>query len=99
MAAGQGPGKGKTNNPKGRPPGIQNRTTQESKEFLQKILFAEFDHIQESLMKIRAEDHEKYINSLSKMLAFIMPKQTDITTGGDKLPAIPITGMQIIPDE
>lgn len=80
-----GPGKGKTNNKKGRTPGTQNRTTKEAKEFLQMILYAEFDNIQTSLTKIREVDPPKYIDSLSKLLTYILPKQTDITSDGEKL--------------
>ena len=78
--------KGKTNNPKGRPVGIENRTTKEAKEFLQAILYAEFDNIQASLQRAREDNDTKYLDSLVKLLSFIMPKQTDITSGGEKLP-------------
>jgi hypothetical protein len=81
-----GPGKGKTNNPNGRPKGTPNKTTQEAKEFLQAILYDEFDNIKDSLARARADNDARYIDALVKLLAFIMPKQTDITTGGDKLP-------------
>lgn len=81
-----GPGKGRTNNPNGRKKGSQNRTTQEAKELLQKILYNQFDYILEALEKIRDVDPPKYIDSIQRLLTYVMPKQTDITTGGDKLP-------------
>lgn len=75
----------------GRKPGTPNRTTVEAREFLQSILYAEFDNIQTSLQNIRENESEaKYIDSLNKMLSFILPKQTDITTGGEKINRPPI---------
>jgi hypothetical protein len=73
----KGPGKGNTNNPSGKPKGTLNRTTKESKEFLKQILFAEFDNIQESLKNARSESDSKYIDLLSKLLQFVMPKQIE----------------------
>jgi hypothetical protein len=81
-----GPGKGRTNNSRGKPRGTLNRTTKEAREFLQSILYAEFDNIVDTLSKIREVDPPKYIDSIQKLLVYVMPKQTDITTGGDKLP-------------
>ena len=71
----------------GRSEGTPNRTTKEAREFLQAVLFAEFDNIKDSLQKIRKNEGEaKYIDSLNKMLSYILPKQTDVTSGGEKLP-------------
>ena len=78
-----GPGKGNTNNPSGRPAGIPNRTTKEAKEFLQQILFAEFDNIQASLKNAREESDTKYIDLLSKMLQFVLPKQAETEHSGN----------------
>jgi hypothetical protein len=78
----RGPGKGKTNNPLGKPKGTENRTTKESKEFLKQILFAEFDNIQASLKNARQESDSKYIDLLSKLLQFVLPKQVENESSG-----------------
>ena len=79
----RGPGKGKSNNPAGKPKGTQNRTTKESKEFLKAILFAEFDNIQESLKNARQESDSKYIDLLTKLLQFVLPKQVEADAKGE----------------
>ena len=73
----RGPGKGNTNNPKGKPKGTPNRTTKEAKEFLKNILYAEFDNIQASLKNARNESDSKYIDLLTKLLQFVLPKQVE----------------------
>lgn len=69
--------KGHTGNPNGRPKGIPNRTTKEAKEFLKQILFAEFDNIQASLERARSKSDANYIDLLSKLLQFVIPKQAE----------------------
>jgi hypothetical protein len=67
----------------GRGKGSQNRNTKESKEFLKQILFAEFDNIQGSLKNARDESDSKYIDLLSKMLQFVLPKQVESEHSGN----------------
>jgi len=67
----------------GRKPGVPNRTTKEAKEFLQQILYAEFDNIQNSLKNAREESDSKYIDLLSKLLQFVLPKQAEEEHSGD----------------
>ena len=61
----------------GKVKGTPNRTTKESKEFLKQILFAEFDNIQDSLKRAREESDSKYIDLLSKLLQFVLPRQAE----------------------
>lgn len=61
----------------GRTAGTPNRTTKEAKDFLKQILYAEFDNIQASLKKAREESDSKYIDLLTKLLQFVLPKQVE----------------------
>lgn len=79
----RGPGKGKTNNPAGKPKGTPNRTTKEAKEFLQQILYAEFDNIKESLARAREESDSKYIDLLTRLLQFVLPRQVEAEAKGE----------------
>ena len=66
----------------GRPKNVPNRTTKEAKEFLKQILYAEFDNIQASLNNARNESDSKYIDLLTKLLQFVLPKQSEESHGG-----------------
>ena len=80
MAVGQGPGKGKTNNPAGKPKGTQNRTTKEARELLEKILFGQIDNINDSLNTLRKDSDAKYLDSISKLFTYVLPKKMDVTS-------------------
>lgn len=69
----------------GRKPGSTNKTTSEAKQLLQNILFEEFDNIKESLQKVRLENDGKYLDSLSRLFAYVLPKQTDLSIDGEKI--------------
>jgi hypothetical protein len=80
-----GPGKGKTNNPNGRPKGSKNRTTKEARELLESILFGQIDNINEALDTIRELDPPKYLDACSKLFTYVLPKKNDITTDGERI--------------
>jgi hypothetical protein len=61
----------------GRVTGTPNRTTAEAKDFLKQVVFSEFDNIKESLAKARAESDSKYIDLLTRLLSFVLPKQVE----------------------
>lgn len=82
----KGPGKGKTNNPKGRPAGVQNRTTKETKALLEQILLGQVDNIQSALESLIDKDPAKYLDACSKLFTYVLPKKTDITSGDEPLP-------------
>ena len=69
----------------GRQKGTPNRTTKEAREFLESIVFGHFDSIDEVLKNMKDEDKAKYIDALNKLLQYILPKKTDITTGDEPL--------------
>lgn len=70
--------KGQTNNYKGRPKGIPNRTTAEVRGMLEKILFGQIENIGEALETVRQADPPKYLEMCSKLFAFVLPKRTEI---------------------
>ena len=80
----RGPGKGKSNNPAGKPKGTQNRTTKEAKALLNEIMFGQIDNIAQSLDNIREESDYRYIDAITKLFSFVLPKHTDIELTGDK---------------
>lgn len=80
-----GPGKGKTNNPNGRKKGVPNRTTTEARELLEQILYGQLENIQLALSELKDKDIGKYVESCSRLFAYVLPKKTDITTGGESI--------------
>jgi hypothetical protein len=80
-----GPGKGKSNNLKGKPKGTLNRTTKEARELLEQILLGQVDNIKEALEKLKINDPARYLDSCSKLFTYVLPKKSDITTGGEKI--------------
>jgi hypothetical protein len=89
--------KGKSGNPDGKVPGTLSHTTKEAKAFLNNIVFDELENIKESLHEIRTKDHARYLDCVAKLLAFVIPRKTDLTS--DDKPVQPITGIQIILDD
>jgi hypothetical protein len=82
---GKGFQKGIASNPKGKKPGTRNRTTKEAKELLEQILLGEIDNIKSALASVKKKDPAKYLDSCSKLFTYVLPKKSDITTGGEKL--------------
>jgi hypothetical protein len=80
-----GPGKGNTNNPNGRPSGVPNRTTKEAKEILEQVLLGQVDNIKEALQEVKKSDPGKYLDACSKLFTYVLPKKTDISSGGEKI--------------
>jgi hypothetical protein len=70
----------------GRKTGTENKSTKEAKEILNKILFDELPNIKEALNEVRGKSKIQYLDILSKLLVYSLPKKTDLTTDDDKLP-------------
>ena len=81
----RGPGKGNTNNPKGKPPGTLNRTTKEAKELLEQILLGQVDNIKAALETVLVKDAGRYLDSCSKLFTYVLPRKTDVTSGDEPL--------------
>lgn len=72
--------KGKSGNPKGKPKGAEAKTTREAKEIFISIMQGEVNNIKTALDKIRSKDPAKYLDVLSKMFPYFLPKKVDVTT-------------------
>lgn len=70
---------------KRKPKGALNRTTKEAHELFMSIMNGQVENIEMALMKIYANDPEKYINALSRLLQYYIPRKSDVTTDGDKI--------------
>jgi hypothetical protein len=81
----RGPGKGNTNNPKGRTKGSPNKTTKEARELLEQILLGQVDNIKTALEAIKIKDPAKYLDACSKLFTYVLPKKTDITSDGERI--------------
>ena len=81
----RGPGKGNTNNPKGRVPGVPNKTTAEMKEIINSIVGGQLGNVTATLDSLRETDPDKYLNMLVKLMEFVVPKKRDITSDDESL--------------
>ena len=54
---------------------------------MDKVLFGEMRNIKAALNEIRKNDKAKYIDCLSKLLNYSLPKKTDLTSHDEPLPA------------
>lgn len=77
----------KAGNNFGRPKGAQSKTTKEAKELFISIMQGEVSNIQDALTKVRKKDPARYLDTISRLFPYFMPKQLDITTEGQSFPA------------
>lgn len=77
---------------KGKPKGAVNRTTKESKQLLEQILFGQVDNIEAAFNKLQ-KDPARYLDACSKLFAYILPKKTDVTS--DNKPIIQLPTIEI----
>ena len=91
--------KGQSGNPKGMPKGIKNKTTQEMKVILNNVMANQLDNVHQALEDIRENDPARYIDALSKLIGYVMPKKSDITTDGEKINITWHETKEYIPDE
>jgi mannose/fructose/N-acetylgalactosamine-specific phosphotransferase system component IID len=65
--------------------GSLNKTTKQSQELFMKIMNGQVKYIEPALKQIYEDDPEKYVNALSKLFQYFMPRKTDITSGDEKI--------------
>ena len=70
----QGPGKGKTNNPNGRPAGVPNKATKDIKEAYRMLIEKNLDNLTGWLEIIAEKDPEKAIRIISDLSEYVIPK-------------------------
>jgi hypothetical protein len=77
--------KGQSGNADGRPKGAVSRTTKEAKEILEQVLLGQVDNIKEALQEVKENDPGKNLDACSKLFTYVLPKKTDLTSGGEQL--------------
>ena len=70
--------KGESGNPKGRPKGAINRSTEQMKLTIARAVNNSLNSLQEDLERIRKEDPEKAIQLSTKLLEYTLPKMKSI---------------------
>ncbi len=68
-----------------KPKGAVNYTTKEAKIILDNALLMQVDNIQSALERLYATEPGKYLDAISKLFAYVLPKKTDVTTDGEKV--------------
>jgi hypothetical protein len=67
--------------------GTENKLTGKARMVFVNIMEGEIDNIKNALDKVRTKDPSAYLNILSKFYPYFMPKQLDITSGGEAFEA------------
>lgn len=74
----------------GRKRNTPNKTTKECHELFVSIMNGQMESIKVALKKVEKEDSEKYLNTISKLFQYYMPRKTDVTSDNEKIvPIIP----------
>jgi hypothetical protein len=75
--------KGESGNKRGRPAGKPNKTTAEIKEIITKIVGNQLDKLEDDLDKLRKSNPSKAIDISTKLIDYVLPKQTKIDIEGN----------------
>jgi len=81
--------KGKSGNEDGRKKGTPNRTTKEARDFFIKVVQGQFDNIEGAMQELYEKDKARYIDALTKLVQYVLPKKTDITTDDKPIQQLP----------
>lgn len=85
----KGVGKGKTNNPDGRPKGTPNKITQNARELFVQTIENQVPHIQQAFDFVKRDNPEKYLELLAKYAQYFCPKQVEMKIEGNVINVIP----------
>lgn len=72
----------------GRQKGAPNQLVKSAREVFKTTLEGQVEHIQDAFEKVRKTNPEKYLELFAKYAQYFMPKQVDITTGGEQVKQI-----------
>lgn len=61
----------------GRPAGSPEKVTKNAREILVKILDNQMEYVGEALDRLREKDEGEYVNTIARLLNFIIPKKTE----------------------
>ena len=91
--------KGKSGNPSGKPKGSANKSTKEARALFVQIMNGQIEHIAEAMEAVREENPVKYLDVLSKLFQYSMPKQIDLTTDSEPINEVKVTYIDNIGDK
>jgi hypothetical protein len=74
--------KGVSGNPKGRAKGVPNKTTAEIKEIITRIVGNQLDRLEKDLDKVREDDPIEAMKLATKLIDYVLPKQTKMELDG-----------------
>jgi hypothetical protein len=69
----------------GRSSGTPNKTTKEARELFMGIMSGQVKNIEPALNKVYNESPLKYLDAVSKLLQYFIPRQTDVTSDGERI--------------
>ena len=71
------------NRGKGRPKGLQNRTTTELKDMLNSIISKQFDNMEDDLVKLKKTNPAKALELSIKLIEYVIPKLQKTNISGE----------------
>ena len=71
-----------------KPKGAVNRTTKEGKILLENILMNQLDNAKDAFNALKS-DPAKFIDAYAKLLGYVLPKKTDITSDDKPIQQMP----------
>lgn len=81
----RGPGKGVSNNPKGKPKGTKNKTSTELKEFYVELLSNNVERMQTALEALYLSSPKDYLMVMDKISNKVVANKKDITSDDKEL--------------
>lgn len=83
----------------GRPKGGENKITKDAKERFMEIMEGEIENVKTSLANVRKENESQYLNLLSKLLPYFLPKKVDVSSNGKDINGQPVINVSGLTDE